>query len=327
MKKIYLILWTVIITLLVVCTTFEIKQNKKTKEEIKRLEKIIELKQEINKEYVYLFKETENKNLKQEINDKQIKIEEAAKTIENLQTTINERQQENQNIKEEIDIKQQELNRIIEERRQIEEQRRLEQIRRIEASTVKIETEITYSQFPNYPTGCESIALKILLEYNGIYTSGDEIIDRLKKGQLPYKIEDEMYGGNPEIEFIGDPRNDYSYGVYNTPIAEVASTFKGNIQNREGMELEEILNLINENRPVMVWTTINNLPSRISSIWIYRPTGEKIYWKENEHAVVIIGYNDEQVIVSDPYTGRITRYNRQTFKENYNYMGKRAVYY
>lgn len=250
-----------------------------------------------------------------------------AKTIENLQTTINERQQENQNIKEEIDIKQQELNRIIEERRQIEEQRRLEQIRRIEASTVKIETEITYSQFPNYPTGCESIALKILLEYNGIYTSGDEIIDRLKKGQLPYKIEDEMYGGNPEIEFIGDPRNDYSYGVYNTPIAEVASTFKGNVQNREGMELEEILNLINENRPVMVWTTINNLPSRISSIWIYRPTGEKIYWKENEHAVVIIGYNDEQVIVSDPYTGRITRYNRQTFKENYNYMGKRAVYY
>lgn len=327
MKKIYLISWTVIITLLVVCTTFEIKQNKKTKEEIKRLEKIIELKQEINKEYVYLFKETENKNLKQEINDKQTKIEETAKTIENLQTTINERQQENQNIKEEIDIKQQELNRIIEERRQIEEQRRLEQIRRIEASTVKIETEITYSQFPNYPTGCESIALKILLEYNGIYTSGDEIIDRLKKGQLPYKIEDEMYGGNPEIEFIGDPRNDYSYGVYNTPIAEVASTFKGNIQNREGMELEEILNLINENRPVMVWTTINNLPSRISSIWIYRPTGEKIYWKENEHAVVIIGYNDEQVIVSDPYTGRITRYNRQTFKENYNYMGKRAVYY
>ena len=246
MKKIYLILWTVIITLLVVCTTFEIKQNKKTKEEIKRLEKIIELKQEINKEYVYLFKETENKNLKQEINDKQIKIEEAAKTIENLQTTINERQQENQNIKEEIDIKQQELNRIIEERRQIEEQRRLEQIRRIEASTVKIETEITYSQFPNYPTGCESIALKILLEYNGIYTSGDEIIDRLKKGQLPYKIEDEMYGGNPEIEFIGDPRNDYSYGVYNTPIAEVASTFKGNVQNREGMELEEI-NLIKQN--------------------------------------------------------------------------------
>lgn len=320
MKKIYLILWTIIITLLVVCTTFVLKQNKKILQENKRLNEIIDLKQEINKEYVYLFKETENKNIKQEINNKKYVIQEKTNQIENLQNTINDLSKENQNIKDEIEIKQRELNELLEEQRRKE-------IERIEATTVKIQNEITYSQFPEYPTGCESIALKILLEYNGIYTSGDEIINRLKKGQLPYKIEDEMYGGNPEIEFIGDPRNDYSYGVYNTPIAEVANTFKANIQNREGMELEEVLNLINENRPVMVWTTINNLPSRISTIWIYRPTGEKIYWKENEHAVVIIGYNDEQVIVSDPYTGRITRYNKNTFRENYNYMGKRAVYY
>lgn len=320
MKKIYLILWTIIITLLVVCTTFVLKQNKKILQENKRLNEIIDLKQEINKEYVYLFKKTENKNIKQEINNKKYVIQEKTNQIKNLQNTINDLSKENQNIKDEIEIKQRELNELLQEQRRKE-------IERIEATTVKIQNEITYSQFPEYPTGCESIALKILLEYNGIYTSGDEIINRLKKGQLPYKIEDEMYGGNPEIEFIGDPRNDYSYGVYNTPIAEVANTFKANIQNREGMELEEVLNLINENRPVMVWTTINNLPSRISTIWIYRPTGEKIYWKENEHAVVIIGYNEAQVIVSDPYTGRITRYNKNTFRENYNYMGKRAVYY
>lgn len=320
MKKIYLILWTIIITLLVVCTTFVLKQNKKILQENKRLNEIIDLKQEINKEYVYLFKETENKNIKQEINNKKYVIQEKTNQIENLQNTINDLSKENQNIKDEIEIKQRELNELLEEQRRKE-------IERIEATTVKIQNEITYSQFPEYPTGCESIALKILLEYNGIYTSGDEIINRLKKGQLPYKIEDEIYGGNPEIEFIGDPRNDYSYGVYNTPIAEVANTFKANIQNREGMELDEILNIVSEKRPVMVWTTVENLPSRISTIWIYRPTGEKIYWKENEHAVVIIGYNEAQVIVSDPYTGRITRYNKNTFRENYNYMGKRAVYY
>lgn len=320
MKKIYLILWTIVITLLVVCTTFVLKQNKKILQENKRLNEIIDLKQEINKEYVYLFKETENKNIKQEINNKKYAIQEKTNQIENLQNTINDLSKENQNIKDEIEIKQRELNELLQEQRRKE-------IERIEATTVKIQNEITYSQFPEYPTGCESIALKILLEYNGIYTSGDEIINRLKKGQLPYKIEDEMYGGNPEIEFIGDPRNDYSYGVYNTPIAEVANTFKANIQNREGMELDEILNIVSEKRPVMVWTTVENLPSRISTIWIYRPTGEKIYWKENEHAVVIIGYNEAQVIVSDPYTGRITRYNKNTFRENYNYMGKRAVYY
>ena len=320
MKKVYLILWTIIITLLVVCTTFVLKQNKKILEENKRLNKIIKLRQEINMEYVYLFKETENKNLYQEINDKKYVIQEKKEQIENLQNTINQLNQENQNIKDEIEIKQQELKEFFEDQRRKE-------LERLEATTVRIDTEITYSQFPNYPTGCETIALYILLKYNGIETTPDEIINRLKKGDLPYKIEDEMYGGNPEIEFVGDPRNDYSYGVYNDPIAEVANTFKENINNQQGLELDEILSIVSEKRPVMVWTTVENLPSRVSAIWIYRNTGEKIYWKENEHAVVIIGYNDEQVIVSDPYTGRITRYDRDTFEENYNYMGKRAVYY
>ena len=320
MKKVYLILTTVISIVLIICITYTLKQNKESLKEIKRLEKIIELKQEINKEYVYLFKTTEHKDMKQEINNKQYSINENKSRIENLQNTINDLNHENQNIKDEIEIKQKELNAFLEEQRRKE-------LERLEATTVKIENEITYSQFPNYPTGCESVALYILLKYNGIETTPDEIINRLKKGDLPYKIEDEMYGGNPELEFVGDPRNDYSYGVLNTPIAEVANTFKGNVQNREGLELDEALNIVSENRPVMVWTTINNLSSRISAIWIYRPTGEKIYWKENEHVVVIIGYNDEQVIVSDPYTGRITRYNRNIFRENYNYMGKRAVYY
>ena len=76
MKKIYLILWTIVITLLVVCTTFVLKQNKKILQENKRLNEIIDLKQEINKEYVYLFKETENKNIKEEINNKKYVIKE-----------------------------------------------------------------------------------------------------------------------------------------------------------------------------------------------------------------------------------------------------------
>ena len=326
MKKRYIILLILLITTLTILIIYELKKNEYTKKEIKRLEKMIELKQEINKEYVYLFKETKE-NMQEKIENEKNLIETQNNKITELQNTQNELQEENTNIIEELEEKQEELNRIIEEQRRIEEQKRLEHQRRIEASTVKIDTEITYSQFPEYPTGCESIALKILLEYNGVYVSAGEIINRLKKGELPYKIEDQMYGGNPELEFIGDPRNDYSYGVYNGPIAEVANTFKENINNTEGLELEEILNIVKENRPVMVWSTINNIRPGISESWIYRKTGERIYWKDNEHAVVIIGYNDEQVIVSDPYTGRITKFNREIFKQNYNYMGKRAVYY
>ncbi len=317
MKKVYLILTVIISTVLIICITYTLKQNKKCLEEIKRLEKIIELKQETNKEYVYLFKTTEHKDMKQEIKNKQYAIDENKSRIENLQNTVSQLQEENVNINEEIEeIK----NKILEEQIRKEQEE-------LARSTVKIDREITYSQFPNYPTGCESAALYILLKYYDVDVTIDQIVDSLKKGSLPYKIEDEIYGGNPEEEFIGDPRDDSSYGVYNKPIAEVAKKFKPEVQNIEGLELEQVLELVSQNRPVMVWTTIGNLPSRISSMWIYRKTGEKIYWKENEHAVVIIGYNNQQVIVSDPYTGRITRYNKETFIENYNYMGKRAVYY
>ena len=317
MKKIYITLTIIISTMLIICITYTLKQNKKTLEEINRLEKIIDLKQETNREYAYLLKKTENIDIKQEISNKEYIINENSNRIENLQNTVSQLQEENLDVSEELEeIK----NQILEE--QIRKERQ-----ELEATTVKMEREITYSQFPDYPTGCESASLYILLKYYDVDVTTEQIVDALKKGSLPYKIEDEMYGGNPEEEFVGDPRNDYSYGVYNKPIAEVAETFKPNVQNVEGLELEQVLEIVSENRPVMVWTTIGNLPSRISEIWLDRTTGEKIYWKENEHAVVIIGYNSKQVIVSDPYTGRITKYYKEIFKENYNYMGKKAVYY
>ena len=43
-------------------------------------------------------------------------------------------------------------------------------------------------------------------------------------------------------------------------------------------------------KPVIVWTSMYLAVPYISSSWVYEATGEKIEWKANEHAVVIIGY-------------------------------------
>ena len=307
--------------ILIITTTFLITDllsyNKKTVTEIKRLEKMIELKNEINMEYSYLFEQTKTENINEQLIAKQAILKKQEKTIEDLQNEIIELNEENNNIEIELETREEEINEKLKE-----QERKLEQ-----ASTYRIDKEITYSQFPEYPTGCETIALYILLKYYDIDVTPDELIENLKKGQMPYEIGDTMYGGNPELEFIGDPTDDFSYGVFNTPIAELASKYKENVQNKEGLELEEILEIVSENRPVIVWSTIDNASSSISSEWIYRKTGETIYWKENEHAVVVIGYSNKSVIVSDPYTGEIEKYNREKFKENYNYLGKRAVYY
>lgn len=65
----------------------------------------------------------------------------------------------------------------------------------------------------------------------------------------------------------------------------------------------------------------------VSTSWIYKPTGEKINWLAPLHAVVIIGYTDNEVIVSDSLYSNIYYRNKNTFEKIYNAYGKRALYY
>lgn len=183
------------------------------------------------------------------------------------------------------------------------------------------------NQYPNYPTGCESVALTILLNYYGIKVTPNEIIDKLPKGKLPFIKNGIMYGGNPEIEFIGNPYSKYSYGVYDKPIESIANMYKQKINNATGLSLDEILKIVKTNNPVLVWTSMNLMMPYISKSWIYEPTGERIYWKAGEHAAIIIGYTKDKIIISDPIDGKIKYQSKIIFEDRYNYFGKRALYY
>ena len=185
----------------------------------------------------------------------------------------------------------------------------------------------TINQYPDYPTGCESVALTILLRYHGISVTPNDIINKLDKGRIPYTKDGVTYGGNPELEFIGDPKTQYSYGVYEKPIAKVANTYKPGIINATGSSFDEILKIVKSGRPVLTWTSIGLSTPYISTSWIYEPTGETIYWKSGEHAVVIIGYTTDKIIISDPIGGKIKYQSLSLFRERYNYFGKKALYY
>ncbi len=136
-----------------------------------------------------------------------------------------------------------------------------------------------------------------------------------------------MYGGNPQTEFIGNAKTRAGYGTYETTIINLAKKYKNDIKNITGSSLNEVLKVVKNGHPVQVWVTINMVSSYVSNTWIYKPTGSKISWKINEHSLVIVGYNDKEIITSDPYYGKIKRYSRITFENRYNYMGKKAIYY
>lgn len=193
--------------------------------------------------------------------------------------------------------------------------------------TYMIENFPTYNQYPNYPNGCESIALYNLLRYYGVSVTPENIVEKLKKGNGPYWDGNTLYGGNPEIEFVGDPRDIHGYGVFQKPILEVANTYKSGMIDYTGHSFNEVLALVKQKIPVQVWASIGARDTSVCARWTYTPTGETIEWICDLHSVVVIGYSDTSVFVSDSYTGKIEEYNRGQFEKMYNLFGRRALYY
>ena len=103
--------------------------------------------------------------------------------------------------------------------------------------------------------------------------------------------------------------------------------YKGGIINSTGESLDNLLKIVKQNKPVIVWTSMYLALPYISNSWIYKKTGETISWKANEHAVVLIGYTDKSVIISDPIGGTIKYQDKNTFENRYNYYGKRSLHY
>lgn len=183
------------------------------------------------------------------------------------------------------------------------------------------------NQYPNYQTGCESVALTMLLKYYGVNVNPDMVISRLKKGSVPYYENGILYGANPEIEFVGNPYSKNSYGVYESPIMDVANSFKSGIKGGSNIPFSNVVSLVQNGTPVMAWTSMGLSLPYISKSWIYKPTGEVISWKANEHAVVIVGVNGSSIVVADPIGGKLKSYSKGLFEQRYNYYGRKVLYY
>lgn len=194
-------------------------------------------------------------------------------------------------------------------------------------SSYKISNIPTIKQYPSYPTGCEGIALLILLKYYKVDISAQSIMNALPKGEKPYYEGTTLYGGNPNYEFLGDPTSNNGWGIWDKGLAKTAEKFKSGIKNGTGMNFASIYKIIRSNRPAVVWTSVNLKDSNIYKTWIYKPTGETINWKKYNHTVVVIGYTESKIIVSDPIDGTIKSFDKTKFVNMYNYMGKRAIYY
>lgn len=181
-----------------------------------------------------------------------------------------------------------------------------------------------YSQYPELPTGCESVALTNLLNYYGFGLGKAIIADYyLPKGS----------NGNFVTAFDGNPRR--SSGGLMGCVAPAITIAGNNFLRAAGSgkqakdvsfsSISSIKNRLTCGQPVEMWNTEwGSWPGgRYAARWY---NGHSYGLWGGNHAVVFKGYDDEQGIVylSDSINGNVTR-NAQVFFGTWQQMDSQAV--
>ncbi|MBE6824368.1 MAG: hypothetical protein E7513_03365 [Ruminococcaceae bacterium] len=177
-------------------------------------------------------------------------------------------------------------------------------------------------QYPDLPTGCEMTSLTMVLNYYGLNADKCDISDNyLDKGEV----------GSVDFRkaFVGDPRDENSFGCYAPVVVNAANRYlesqgsKLKATDVTGRELESLYEYINIQVPVIIWGTLDCKEGYYSVTW--NVDGQDLTWITPEHCMVMVGYDQEAVWIADPIYGEVVSYDREIFESCYNLLFKQAV--
>lgn len=187
------------------------------------------------------------------------------------------------------------------------------------------------SQMDELPKGCEVTSLAMIMNYAGIDIDKMTLAAQVKKEPTTYKLEKNgrIESGNPYKGFVGNMynKNEFGYGVYHGPIAELAEQYCGNrVVDLTGLSFEEVTYILQKGYPI--WIITNSLYKPLEDdqfeIW-HTPTGiVKITFRL--HSVVMTGIDENNVYINDPLkVTKNTSYNKEDFKKAWEQMGNQAI--
>jgi uncharacterized protein YvpB len=202
-------------------------------------------------------------------------------------------------------------------------------------------------QYPELPTGCESVALTLLLRWCGCAgLAAEEIARRLPKEPQPtplienadFNADPPQYvGGNPHRGFVGDPFCAESFGVFHEPLEQTLRQYL--TEHRKlpwraidltGKDFEHLEQRLRDRlAPIVCWVTLELRDPYVKERWQdwQRPEPQdNIIWTSPEHCLLLVGLNgSDKVVVLDPHTGRKDEHDRERFKLRYEQLGKQAL--
>lgn len=188
------------------------------------------------------------------------------------------------------------------------------------------------NQRARYPTGCESVAAVMALQYWDIAVTPEAFIDRyLPQGRTPWAGADgQLYGDDPNECFLGSPYSESGWGCYAPVIARsLERALAGRpyrVAECTGISLPELCSrYLDRGIPVIVWGTIDMQPAREGKTWTIAGTSRQFTWKTPLHAMLLVGYDETCYYFNDPWREKNTPYRRAQAERAFEEIGSQAV--
>lgn len=172
--------------------------------------------------------------------------------------------------------------------------------------------------------GCEVTSLAMILQYNRISVTKNELAEKLPV--VPIYYENGLHG-NPNEGFVGDVTGiDYGFCVYHAPIAALASEYipSARVEDISGLDFYFVIAALDEGYPVWVVTTTTFLYDDALEVW-QTPTGP-VNISYIMHSVVVVGYDADNPFINNPYGHKDQKVDRQNFILAWEQMGRQAIY-
>nr|WP_302053249.1 C39 family peptidase [Bacillus sp. FJAT-29790] len=189
----------------------------------------------------------------------------------------------------------------------------------------------TVMQLPELPHGCEITSLTSVLNTYGYEVSKTQMADVYLPKQPFIHKNHKRYGANPYKAYAGNPRSETGgFFSYAPPILEAANRYFAAVGesaqtiDMSGSTRAEILGQLDQGIPVVIWVTLDLEKPMLTYSWYFQETGEKFAAPVNLHAVVLNGYDENNVHVMNPLKGQMT-YKKDAFFESYHALGSHAM--
>jgi uncharacterized protein YvpB len=174
---------------------------------------------------------------------------------------------------------------------------------------------------PRLYNGCEVTSLAMLLQFDGLSVTKNELATKITRVPLNYQ---DGKKGNPNEGFVGNMEDGPGLGVYHEPIFKLAQSYVNDrAEDLTKQPFSVVIEKLAAGTPVWVIITSSFAPTSEIKTWKTPQGPVEVTFKM--HSVVITGYDQESIYINDPYGGKNKKVNKDNFIKAWEQMGSQAI--